>query len=77
MIIIKGKAYNTTIDAARVLGVSSKTVRDYIKKGIISNPPEIKYGIRIIKYFPEDYLEKAKAALQKYSNGNSGNSSRK
>ncbi len=68
MIIINGKTYNTTIDAAKVLGVSAKTVRDYIKKGIISSPPEIKYGLRTIKHFPDEYLKKARIDLLNYSN---------
>ena len=42
MIIVKGKAYYTIVDAAEQLGVSSKTIRDYIRKGIIPEPPEIK-----------------------------------
>lgn len=68
MIIINGKTYNTTIDAAKMLGVSAKTVRDYIKKGIISSPPEIKYGLRTIKHFPDEYLKKARIELLNYSN---------
>jgi len=68
MIIIKGKTYNTTIDAAKVLGVSAKTVREYIKKGIISSPPEIKYGLRTIKHFPDDFLRRAQHELLNYSN---------
>lgn len=77
MIIINGKSYNTTIDAARILGVSSKTVRDYIRKGIISTPPVISYGLRTIKHFPDEYLKKARAELQAYSNSSSVNSSGK
>ena len=77
MIIIKGKTYNTTIDAARVLGVSAKTVRDYIKRVIISVPPEIRYGLRTIKHFPDEYLKKAIGELKKYSNSNSVDSQQK
>jgi len=67
-LIIKGKTYNTTIDAAKVLGVSAKTVRQYIKRGIISTPPEIKYGLRTIKHFPDDFLKRAQNELLNYSN---------
>jgi DNA-binding transcriptional MerR regulator len=67
MIIIKGKAYNTMVDIAHALGVSAKTVRGYIEKGIISAPPEVNYGLRVIKYFPEDYLEKARRDIKNYS----------
>lgn len=68
MIIIKGKMYFTIVDAAERLGVSTKTIRDYIHKGIIPEPPEIKYGIRILKHFPLEYIELAKLHLENYRN---------
>ena len=67
MVIIKGKTYYTTADAAKAFGVSSKTVRSYISRGIIPQPPEIRYGLRILKHFPLDYVEKAKKLLEDYS----------
>ncbi len=66
MIIVKGQTYNTVADAAESLGVSAKTIRDYIVRGIIPAPPEIKYGLRTMQYFPGEYLERAKAHLDKY-----------
>ncbi len=66
MIIIKGCTYYTTADAAQILGVSAKTVRTYIEKGIIPEPPEIQYGVRTMKHFPEDYMKEAKGLLEKY-----------
>jgi len=68
MIIIKGKMYFTIVDAAERLGVSTKTIRDYIHKGIIPEPPEIKYGIRILKHFSLEYIELAKLHLENYRN---------
>ena len=68
MIIIKGKTYYTIVDVAEQLGVSSKTIRDYIHKGIIPEPPEIKYGLRILKHFPLDYIDIAKFNLENYRN---------
>ena len=68
MIIVKGKAYYTIVDAAEQLGVSSKTIRDYIDKGIIPEPPEIKYGVRILKHFPLEYIDLAKLHLEDYRN---------
>ncbi len=68
MIIVKGKTYYTIVDAAEQLGVSSKTIRDYIHKGIIPEPPEIKYGIRILKHFPLEYIDLAKLHLENYRN---------
>ena len=64
VIIIKGKTYYTTADAAKALGVSPKTVRSYIKRGIIPQPPEIRYGLRLLNHFPLDYIEKAKRLLK-------------
>jgi len=68
MIIVKGKTYCTIVDAAEQLGVSSKTIRDYIHKGIIPEPPEIKYGVRILKHFPLEYMDLAKLHLENYRN---------
>lgn len=68
MIIVKGKTHYTIVDAAERLGVSAKTIRDYIQKGIIPEPPEIKYGVRILKHFPIDYIDLAKVQLENYRN---------
>jgi DNA-binding transcriptional MerR regulator len=66
MVIIEGKAYYTTSDAAKALGVSAKTIRSYIEKGIIPEPPEIQSGLRTFKCFPQDYLGQAKKILENY-----------
>ncbi|HUH65025.1 MAG TPA: MerR family DNA-binding transcriptional regulator [Syntrophales bacterium] len=68
MIIVKGKTHYTIVDAAEQLGVSAKTIRDYIQRGIIPEPPEIKYGVRILKHFPADYIDAAKTHLDNYRN---------
>ena len=68
MIIVKGKTYYTIVDASERLGVSAKTIRDYIDKGIIPEPPEIKYGVRILKHFPVEYMDLAKLHLDNYRN---------
>jgi len=68
MIIVKGKSHYTIVDAAERLGVSAKTIRDYIHRGIIPEPPEIKYGVRILKHFPIDYINLAKVHLDNYRN---------
>lgn len=69
MIIINGQTYDTIIDAAMYLGVSAKTVRQYITKKIIPDPPVIQFGIRKVKHFPQNYLTAAKKQLQKYQTG--------
>lgn len=52
MIVTQGQTYFTTKDAAAELGVSTKTIREYIQKGIIPQPPEINFGVRTVKHFP-------------------------
>ena len=66
VIIIGKKTYYTTIDAAKVFGVSAKTLRSYIDRGIIPKPPEVQYGLRTLKHFPRGYMEKAMKLLENY-----------
>ena len=66
MIIISGQTYSTIVDAARELDVSAKTIRQYIAKKIIPEPPVIQFGNRKVKHFPKNYLTAAKKQLQKY-----------
>jgi len=66
MIIVKGETYFTIVDAAKKLGVSTKTIRGYIEKGIIPAPPIIRYGVRAIKHFPPEYMNRAKELLDNY-----------
>ena len=66
MVIIDGKTYYTTTDAAKALGVSAKTIRSYIEKGLIPEPPEIQSGLRTFKHFPKDYMGEAKKILENY-----------
>jgi predicted site-specific integrase-resolvase len=63
LIIISGQTYFTIIDAAGELGVSVKTIRQYIAKGIIPEPPVIQFGIRTVKHFPTNYMNIAKKQL--------------
>ena len=70
MIVINGQIYSTIVDAAKELAVSAKTVRQYIAKKIIPEPPVIQFGIRKVKHFPKSYLTAAKKHLQKYQTGN-------
>jgi predicted site-specific integrase-resolvase len=57
--------YPTIIDAAKELSVSTTTVRRYIEKGIIPEPPFIQFGVQKVKYFPQNYMAAAKKRLQK------------
>lgn len=69
MIIISGQTYSTIADAARELNVSAKTIRQYIAKKIIPEPPVIQFGNRTVKHFTQNYLAAAKKQLQKYRTG--------
>ncbi len=72
MIIVKGETYFTIVDAAKTLGVSTKTIRGYIEKGIIPAPPIVRYGVRAIKHFPPEYMTQAQELLDNYQVGNCG-----
>jgi len=66
MIIFNGQTYFTIIDAASELGVSAKTIRQYITRKIIPEPPVIQFGIRQVKHFPKAYMDVAKERLGHY-----------
>jgi hypothetical protein len=72
MIIVSGQIYSTIVDAARELDVSAKTIRQYITKGIIPEPPAVQFGNRKVKHFPKNYLAAAKKRLQQYRAGRTG-----
>ncbi len=72
MIIISGQTYSTIVDATRELDVSAKTIRQYIAKKIIPEPPVIQFGNRTVKHFSKNYLTAAKKQLQKYRTGRAG-----
>jgi DNA-binding transcriptional MerR regulator len=65
MILKDGKAYETIVEAAKQLGgVSTKTVREWIRKRIIDEPPKLEHGIRTMAYFPPKYIKRAKERLR-------------
>lgn len=72
MIMINGHTYFTIVDAAGKIGVSAKTIRAYIAKGIIPDPPVIQFGIRTVKHFPTEYMDVARRRLERYRTGKSG-----
>jgi hypothetical protein len=65
MIVVGGQTYYTIVDAAAKFGVSAKTVRSYIDKGVIPTPPTVKYGMRVIKHFPSEYIARARRMFEK------------
>lgn len=56
----------TVADAAKELGVSSKTIRTYITKGIVGVPPTMEFGLRTISIFPSEYIEECKMKIMAY-----------
>ena len=67
MLRIDEKDFATIADVAKALGgVSPKTVRAWIEKDIIPQPPTITQGLRTIRYFPSEYIEIAKRRLESY-----------
>ncbi|MBB2893162.1 hypothetical protein FHU39_003180 [Flexivirga oryzae] len=46
-----------------VFGVSTRTIRNYVRQGIIPKPPVVAYGLREVWVFPDDYLAEAERDL--------------
>lgn len=63
MKLINGKSYRTISDAAGELGVSAKTLQEWINKEIISRPPEVEYGAGMLQIFPPEYVAEVKRQL--------------
>lgn len=72
MITVNGVQHRTIADLVPVFGVSTKTIRNYIRQGIIPQPPVVTYGLRDVSVFPDDYLEEAKRRLNERRNGANG-----
>lgn len=66
MIAAGDKEHPTVADAAKQLGVSTKTINGYIKKGIIPAPPQIEHGLRMVNIYPPEYIKDAKKTLDEY-----------
>ena len=66
MLRINGKNYLTIADLAESLGVSPKTARDYINKGIVPKPSKKAYGTRKVDVFSEENIKNASTMLKKY-----------
>ena len=61
-VMIKG--YPTIADAAKQLNVSAKTIRQWIRKGIIADPPVFLDGTREISMFPDEYLDNCREQIK-------------
>jgi predicted site-specific integrase-resolvase len=52
--------------AAEELGVSVRTVRNWVNDGVIPEPPSQPYGRGSVWIFPPEYMFRAKASLQQH-----------
>jgi len=66
MAVINGKRYNTNSNAARLPGVSTKTVKSYIAEGIVTYLPTVRYGLCVLKHFPAGHMGTAKVIRGNY-----------
>ena len=66
---------------ATATGLSTKTLKSYIDKGILPTPTRLEHGMREFSVFPDDYIAKAvqivrdlpRARRQPPQSGGSGN----
>jgi len=65
-VIVNGVSHPSISDAADFLNVSTKTIRQWIEKGIIPHPPTIDYGTRELQVFTDEYLRSAIVARKAY-----------
>ncbi len=63
---VNGVSHPSIADASDYFNVSTKTIREWIEKGIIPHPPTIDYGTRELQVFPDEYLRSADAARKEY-----------
>lgn len=61
---INGQRYPTVSDAASELGVTVKTVREWVNTGLIPAPPTVSRGTQEIDYFPPEYISDARRILE-------------
>jgi len=66
VIVINGERCRTISDAAGHWGVSVKTVREWIKKGAIPEPPRKTHGLREMDIYPDEYMKEATKRLKEY-----------
>jgi hypothetical protein len=63
---IDGKRFYTQDEAGRKLGVSSKTLSNWINRKIVSEPAMINQGIRQFYEFTDRWVAKAREEIDAY-----------
>ena len=65
-VIVNGVPHPSIADASRFFNVSTRTIKQWIEKGIIPQPPTIDYGTRELQTFTDEYLRSAVVARKAY-----------
>ena len=65
-VIVNGVSHPSIADASDFFNVSTRTIREWIEKGIIPHPPTIDYGTRELQVFTDEYLRSAVVARKEY-----------
>ncbi len=63
---INGTTYATATDAAKHFGVSTKTINEWVRSGIVPPPPEVTHGAGVLRIYPVEYLREAERHLEEY-----------
>lgn len=66
MVVVDDVHHMTIGEASKQFGVSSKTVREWIRKKIIDEPPQAEHGVNTVSYFPPEYMVLATAKIKEY-----------
>jgi len=61
---VNGKIHKSIEEAAAELGVHAKSLRSYIRDGILPEPPTVPTGLIDRRYFPDELMTKYKKLLQ-------------
>lgn len=62
---VNGKDEWTVAEVAQHFGVSAQTIGTWIDRKVVEDPPRIRHGLRKIRYFTQDWVKRAEAALEK------------
>lgn len=66
---VGGKSYKTLEEEARDLGVSSRTLKNWLDKGVVSAPPEVAHGLRTFFAFDDKWHRQALIEIASRRNG--------
>ena len=61
--LVNGNSYLTLEEAAHELGVSSRTLRTWIDKNVVTKPPELEHGLRTFYAFTPEWVGVARKEI--------------